>query len=681
MQLNKNLLQKIDKELILFTITFLFFFELVGTLIESIYMLDLLNLELDEKVLGVLFLLSPFLLIIFRKKISTTFPETMVTILVVFRIVTPLLNTSTKIATAGIGVAAFLLYFSSYFSGKNNGSRSIKLGAGLASAVLLSIMFRALYATIDISMYGWFQSIGWVLGGVALFVNSANFFEKKTKEITSKDAEKSKNPEKETESKKKVRGIISLSLALTSILILNYFVFSSPAVISRWINGNYIAITISIMIMIILSILLLTLKPELLNILDRKLIWVWNLLFILSLVLTIVVHWFPFPSQVSGVVTISYPLPWYYYIPLGMMIGLLPIIFIDFALLSKELFNQRPNSFKLGFSFGLSGLFFILVALILIFTNVWGYVDPVSTIFRNLFFLSFLLVGTAIGVPIILVRKRSINFKSIITTRNKKIVLSCFLGLIMLGTILPVVLYEVEPITSPASTTSLRIMTYNIQQGVDSSGEKAYEKQLEVIKSVNPDIIGLQESDTARISGGNSDVVRYFASRLPGYYYSFYGPRTTTGTYGTAILSRYPITNKQVFFTYSNVDEIGTTQVVISVGGTDLTVFVNHPAGNDDAKLAHMNELMRRVNNSINNSENVISMGDFNTKENSTFYNMSVATLVDSWRDDNPSTLMPDRIDYIFVDNELGILETGVIEKPQSYSDHDTYWTEISLIT
>ena len=46
-----------------FAVIFLFFIQAVGTLIESIYILDLMNLNLDSKVLGLLFFFTPVLLI------------------------------------------------------------------------------------------------------------------------------------------------------------------------------------------------------------------------------------------------------------------------------------------------------------------------------------------------------------------------------------------------------------------------------------------------------------------------------------------------------------------------------------------------------------------------------------------------------------------------------------------
>ncbi|MCK5141204.1 MAG: hypothetical protein KAQ70_03340, partial [Candidatus Heimdallarchaeota archaeon] len=43
----------------LFSILFLFFLQMLSTLVERIYAYALLNLEPDENILGLLFLLSP----------------------------------------------------------------------------------------------------------------------------------------------------------------------------------------------------------------------------------------------------------------------------------------------------------------------------------------------------------------------------------------------------------------------------------------------------------------------------------------------------------------------------------------------------------------------------------------------------------------------------------------------
>ncbi len=53
---------------IAFAIFFLFFIQMAGSLVESIYILDLMNTSLDEKALGLLFFFSPILLFIYPKK-------------------------------------------------------------------------------------------------------------------------------------------------------------------------------------------------------------------------------------------------------------------------------------------------------------------------------------------------------------------------------------------------------------------------------------------------------------------------------------------------------------------------------------------------------------------------------------------------------------------------------------
>ncbi|MFO8018949.1 MAG: hypothetical protein R6U96_09960, partial [Promethearchaeia archaeon] len=61
-EISKSIYSKIA----VLSITFLFFIELSPRLVESIYMLDLLNLALDDKVLGLLFFFSTILLVFLK---------------------------------------------------------------------------------------------------------------------------------------------------------------------------------------------------------------------------------------------------------------------------------------------------------------------------------------------------------------------------------------------------------------------------------------------------------------------------------------------------------------------------------------------------------------------------------------------------------------------------------------
>lgn len=115
------------------------------------------------------------------------------------------------------------------------------------------------------------------------------------------------------------------------------------------------------------------------------------------------------------------------------------------------------------------------------------------------------------------------------------------------------------------------------------------------------------------------------------------------------------------------------------MGATIFNVYISHPAGSDEAKLAHIQALMVR----INNKTNVISMGDFNSRENSTYYNASVAVLQDVWLTklsggvDGPSFDLLERIDHIFVSFSFTVLEAWYITDPQS--DHPALWTDIQF--
>ncbi|MFX0005945.1 MAG: endonuclease/exonuclease/phosphatase family protein [Promethearchaeota archaeon] len=652
-------------------------------------MLDLLNLELDEKAAGLFFLFTPLILLFFRRKIPNYFLEAVAIICIVFRLISPFLDSANRIITSGIGVGSFMLFLPLYYfhgiktqNSDKAGQLGLKLGIGLASAILLSITLRALNSTVDLSIYGYFQFIGWVLGIIGILSIISRIKEPQVEEAINNpnNLETTNLANNQTRKRLSLKGVKLLSLGLVSVLTLNFFAFISPTVISRWTEGDYITITISIAAVIAFTIFILAFKPGILSKLNSRILWIWNLLYVVSLVLTIAVHTFPFPANPSSdPVIINHPIGWWYYIPLVVMIALLPIIFIDFTLLSREMINKHPKPSKLGGGFAIGSLFFVFVMFMLVFTNIWGYVDPISQLFRNLYWLPFLLVGVAIPIMGKAIFKRNtLEFKSIIINFKNKLIVGLFIGLLIIGTTLSVTIWELRPKNQDTSgITSIKVMTYNIQQGVNVNGEKNYDRQLAIIQAVNPDIIGLQECDTARMTHGSSDVVRYFANRLN--YYSFYGPRTVTGTYGTAVLSKYPIISAKTIFTYSNVDEIGTTEVQIRVGATTFNIYVNHPAGSDAAHLAHMQTLMAQ----IGVKTNVISMGDFNTEPDSIYYNMSVAVLKDAWVNaslsgvEGASFNISERIDHIFVSHSFIVTETRYLN--YLASDHPALWTELQF--
>jgi endonuclease/exonuclease/phosphatase family metal-dependent hydrolase len=264
------------------------------------------------------------------------------------------------------------------------------------------------------------------------------------------------------------------------------------------------------------------------------------------------------------------------------------------------------------------------------------------------------------------------SFEKVIRETKSKTIISIFLGLILIGTVAGAFITAPHPVTQDEGKSSLIIMTYNIRLGVNLTGEKNYDGQLELIRSVDPDILCLQESDTARIGGGNSDVVRYLADKLD--MYSYRGAKTVFNTYGTAILSKYPILNTKAFFTYSTHQQISTAQAEIRINSTlSFNVFSNHPAARgEDAKRYQIEQILSQ----ITGLDNVLLGGDFNFRPYSEPYNITTGILEDSWVQ-KWSSPAEGRIDHIFLSSGITVLDAVYIERGQS--DHPAYWIEIQI--
>ncbi len=677
----KKILREKYSIIVLFSILFLFFFQTLSDLVERIYAYALLNLEPDENILGLVFLLTPLVLLFFRKNIPNIMLLILGEIMIVARLLEPLMVRQMNYIMSGLSVGCFLVILPSFLAksrGKEN-RISKDLGIGLAIGVALSILFRTANASLDISQYLWYQIIGWILGIIAALIMIVLFLDNR------QNSTKIKEETKESKVESSFWKILGLSMGLINIFILIWFVFMSPTVISRWTEGNYIGIVIGIMFMIGVFIAVSLWKPDISNKLKDWMIWTWNGVFGLSLTVTILIHQIFFPKVPS-----AYPLEapataWYYHIPLAIAIITSPIIYIDFKFLTKELIKTKTKPIKIGGSFLICSIFIIIMIFVQVLPNVWGYLPPISFGFRDMYWIAFFIPSLLVSLAVLLVKKSTLSYEKIERTISSKIIISSIFSLIFIGTIVGAIITTPSPNYSASGKTSLVILTYNIQQGVNVSGDRNYDGQLQLIRDLDPDIIGLQECDPTRIGGGNSDVVRYLASRLN--MYSYYGPKTVTNTYGCAILSKFPISNAESFFMYSDEEQIGSAQAQITVGTTIFNVFVNHPSGDEDQTTIYQQEEMV---SRLTGLTNVIFMGDFNFRPYSVEYNITTITagLEDSYVQFygtaaiNLSGIDPDddeynAIDHIFLSPGMIVLDSQYIEKGQS--DHPAYWIEIQL--
>ncbi|MBD3189580.1 MAG: hypothetical protein GF308_03000 [Candidatus Heimdallarchaeota archaeon] len=675
----KAYLHRFYSEVILLGILFLFFIQLLTDLVGSIFALNLLTVSLNAYVVIIFFLLLSIILVFF-KKIPVILPAILGSFVIVCRLIESLLLFPVvKAIIAGIGCGSFVVFLPAYLWKKtikpniNAEKTALNLGIGFTLSIVVSILFRTLGGTVDITLFGWYQVIAWFLGiiGLVMLLNLYNNYSQKlSKPEASEMKEKSEavnHQENDTQTIEKSSNfwkILGLSFGLVGLLAIAYFFLASPAVLSRWVGGNYLSLILLISFLAAVFIILSLLVPDFMNYLKPWILWVWNGLFILSFTFMQVAY----QPQYTALRQILFYL----------MVILSPILFIDFTLLSKELLKRKPLLRTLGVTFTTSFLFVIVAIFGAIFTIAYDYIPIIGPFFRDKHWFVMLCIVISGTAPILLVKDNTIQFKPPISrkTTRKKIVAS-LVGLIFLGTMISGIITLPFASPPPSTPSTLRFVTFNVQQGYDMNGNLNFSGILYDLQQIDADVIGLQESDTCRISSGNNDLVRFLAQKL--HLYSYFGPKTVTGTFGIALLSKYPLSNTKTYYMYSEGEQAATIEAQIIIQSETYNLFVTHfgELENDKEKQAE------KIVELTAGKSNVLLLGDFNFEPWSLQYNITTAVLVDAWSDIWPSGIDDtgyngftfnwanphSRIDYIFVSSDISLIDCRVITEAHS-SDH-----------
>jgi len=647
----------------LFSILFLFFFQLISEFVEAIYAFGLMGTSIPPEIVSVLFLFTPLLLFLFRKRIPVEILWLFGGLVLASRQIAPLLDTRGVMIVSGVGVGAFLLFFPTLiWHGK---AKHTTIGAGLVLGLSLSILFRTLNSGYDISVYGLLEGVGWILAVIAVGLM--------VKELAGPVDEEQRDQERRDDQTGGFGRLFAASIGLMAVLILFYFAFTAPNVIARWTGASYMMIVVLMVIVLVGFALLFFNSSRFLGLLSPGVVLVWNLCFALALVFTIIPHQIKFPGDPGAYPFYEPAVASLWSLPVIGMIVLFPVLLVDFMLFYRELVDSKPKPRALGGGFALAALFFLVMIFAQVFTTVYEYIPLVGPFFRDKFWLVFLVLGIVTTLAILSLRRETYKIEpssgQVPGARNFLWVLV----LVGLGSIAGVNWREPEPIPLSGDQRELKILTYNIQQGYNEEGLKNFEGQFALIRRVNADVIGLQESDTNRIAGGNADIVRYFADRLN--LYSYYGPKVVPGTFGIALLSKYPIENPRTFYMYSEAEQTATITAQITVGGKTFNIFVTH-LGNGGPIIQQEHFLAE-----IAGKEDVIAMGDFNFNPDSEQYRLTTQNLEDAWllrwpQDvDDEGVHLEKRIDHIFVSPGTQIADARYLLSPES--DHPAMVVEI----
>ncbi|WP_298829619.1 endonuclease/exonuclease/phosphatase family protein [uncultured Planococcus sp.] len=242
----------------------------------------------------------------------------------------------------------------------------------------------------------------------------------------------------------------------------------------------------------------------------------------------------------------------------------------------------------------------------------------------------------------------------------------------------------------------VKVMSFNIAHGLGMDGIVDLEKTAEVVEDSCATIIALQEVDryfSARSSF--VDQVEWLSQRLG--MYAAYGANMNfvpedserpNRQYGNVVLSKYPIKYvenhllTQVYCPFGNNEQRGILETVIEVDGNYLSVFNTHLALKDSELAVSIDEILEITGKS--RFPRIIA-GDFNASSSNIHMQKLTSHFEDAFlkmkkgdaytypspyvNNETEEVFWPaTRIDYIFSDSEVEVVQTAVIET--SVSDH-----------
>jgi len=680
--------KNIYSELIFISLLFLVFFQTLNTFITNVFALNFILFGIGPYTILVIFFLSPPILLFFKRKFHISGIYVTISLLLIARVLMVFITDLVVLSLiTGVGVSAFLVFLPAYLVRRKetNGIPSfLTITQGLTIAIGLSIALKALGHSFDISIFGLGRIITAVIVAIVILMLPGLYFrevEQEESEITEEEDEALEIDEEEIEKEaplpgKKVRfgKVFLLSLGIFGVFLIEWFALAFPNAFARWSNSSYQIVTIIILASNALFLILITVRPKILNELKIWLVVILNVLLIASIILV---------SALPGTIVVQQIFTY-------VTAVLSPIALLDFMLLTKQLNKMQPSTRKLGGAFGLSSLILLIVTFLNISAFNYEWV-PLMGFLKGRYYIIVILVALMILIPIIFVKGiKGFKFQAFKNLPKKTHTKNQVVAYVMIGLVLAVSsiglgINIINPQT-PASPTTLKVMTYNVHIGEDKNGTSNLLRLLESIRRADPDVIGLQESDMARIAFSNMDLVRFLAENLN--MYSYYGPKTVSGVYGVATLSKYPIEFAETYFMPSGSHSHRViTRTDIKIGSELIPIYNTHFGLNLTTERIKQAQYVRQL---VSGATRTFMMGDFNTKDNETAYPIFMDGFLDSWLEINPSGLNGTgfngdtnrfprrRIDYILYTNGFTILDVEVLTWAIE-SDHWPVFAEFTL--
>ncbi len=248
------------------------------------------------------------------------------------------------------------------------------------------------------------------------------------------------------------------------------------------------------------------------------------------------------------------------------------VIVADLSLLFRYLHLGSPTLRGAGIAFGVAGFAFIAYVFAFVLTLTYAFV-PARTVWEGRLPLFLVLTALIPAISVILFAWRS-RLHDIRVEGAPGAIPRAVSGALVILLVLATLGSFVTPEPAAPSSSSIVVMTYNMRQGIGGDGRLGIERIAKVIEEANADIVALQDSDTARISTGNLDAIRFLSVRLG--YYEAYGPPTRDQIFGVSILSRFPILRWETILLPSLEAQRVMVWADVQVGPQTLRVYATH---------------------------------------------------------------------------------------------------------
>ncbi|MBK1786224.1 endonuclease/exonuclease/phosphatase family protein [Prauserella cavernicola] len=238
--------------------------------------------------------------------------------------------------------------------------------------------------------------------------------------------------------------------------------------------------------------------------------------------------------------------------------------------------------------------------------------------------------------------------------------------------------------TAPAHAVGeLTVLSFNIHHAQGTDDVLDLERTARVIRSSEADVVGLQEvdkhfserSDWADQAGELAELLGYhvaFGANIDRDPPAQGRPRVQ---YGTAVLSRYPITSAENTHLTSSPGEEqrGLLHAELDVDGVPVHLYNTHlAAGSEQDRLSQAREIVDLAGS----AERSVLVGDLNALPGAPEIRTLDEVFTDAWTAGDgdgatyPSASPDRRIDYVLTGGSARPVETKVLDTEPEASDH-----------